>query len=451
MAVIVLLLGAGVFVAWIRTRVTRDVSHQLTALREAGLPTSAEELEAWFPDVPPDENAAKVYEQAFDAGKPVQRAEGAEKDLWQALWNMPPCERFPASIEQQVAAYLDANAARLRLLHEAKTLPRSRHPLNLSKSHGAGINERTRPSYFDELPSMTRLLGLQARYAAQTGNTDLAVEAIIAGLAVAESLREEPLLVSQYERIGYHAIAATYLQDVLCLASLTDQQLVCLAQAFGRADARDALSKALTGEQALGLSAFTDFEYIDRNIQADPVLQWIPGKTRTAIFVAETIGWINSDRNRYLQGMGELERLSHLPYREALPRARDLRKQAQDLPYRWRFAPGRIWWASESFEHFAKDAAILQNVCTALAIERYRLIRRDLPESLHDLVPTFLDAMPEDPFDGAPLRYRVTDEGYIVYSVAHDLLDGGGADFYKDSSYTNESPYTGDLTFRMRR
>jgi len=42
-------------------------------------------------------------------------------------------------------------------------------------------------------------------------------------------------------------------------------------------------------------------------------------------------------------------------------------------------------------------------------------------------VPDYLDAVPTDPFDGEPLRYRQFAGGYKVYSIGRDLVDDGGA------------------------
>lgn len=66
--------------------------------------------------------------------------------------------------------------------------------------------------------------------------------------------------------------------------------------------------------------------------------------------------------------------------------------------------------------------------CTfiAIACERYRLKHGELPETLNDLVPVYLDAVPIDPYDEKPLRYKATDQGFIVYSVGENLKDDGG-------------------------
>ena len=42
----------------------------------------------------------------------------------------------------------------------------------------------------------------------------------------------------------------------------------------------------------------------------------------------------------------------------------------------------------------------------ALALERFRLATGGLPETLDQLVPEYLEAVPVDPFEGNPIRYE---------------------------------------------
>ena len=66
---------------------------------------------------------------------------------------------------------------------------------------------------------------------------------------------------------------------------------------------------------------------------------------------------------------------------------------------------------------------------TALAVERYRLAQGQLPESLTQLVPAFLPAVPKDYFSptGGPILYRPEADGnFVVYSVSRDMEDDGG-------------------------
>jgi hypothetical protein len=62
-------------------------------------------------------------------------------------------------------------------------------------------------------------------------------------------------------------------------------------------------------------------------------------------------------------------------------------------------------------------------------------------------VPTYLAAVPTDPFDGQPLRYKKLAKGYIVYSVGENGKDDGG-----DQTVSARTGWkTPDITFTVER
>ena len=73
-----------------------------------------------------------------------------------------------------------------------------------------------------------------------------------------------------------------------------------------------------------------------------------------------------------------------------------------------------------------RTRALLRCATVALAAERHRINRGEWPRVLADLVPEHLASVPLDPFDAAPLRYRRTDTGAVIYSVGSDGRDDGG-------------------------
>ena len=75
-----------------------------------------------------------------------------------------------------------------------------------------------------------------------------------------------------------------------------------------------------------------------------------------------------------------------------------------------------------------------------LALKCYKLKYDALPNSLNDLVPEFLPAVPMDDFDGKPLRY--SKDKKTIYSVGLDLVDEGG----RGASSERNSP---DLPFQI--
>ncbi|MEM8783743.1 MAG: hypothetical protein AAGE65_12930 [Planctomycetota bacterium] len=65
-------------------------------------------------------------------------------------------------------------------------------------------------------------------------------------------------------------------------------------------------------------------------------------------------------------------------------------------------------------------------VLVGIALELYRRAEGQWPESLDALVPSYLPAIPDDPFADAPMRYLVHDGRPRVYSVGPDGDDDGG-------------------------
>jgi hypothetical protein len=94
-----------------------------------------------------------------------------------------------------------------------------------------------------------------------------------------------------------------------------------------------------------------------------------------------------------------------------------------------------------------ESLAHLRLALTALAIERFRATHRKLPETLDALAPGY--SVPKDPFDGAPLRYRLLTKGYVVYSVGADRHDDLGREPPERKKSSDTNSY--DITFTVER
>ncbi|TSA53855.1 MAG: hypothetical protein D4R45_04950, partial [Planctomycetaceae bacterium] len=88
---------------------------------------------------------------------------------------------------------------------------------------------------------------------------------------------------------------------------------------------------------------------------------------------------------------------------------------------------------------------------TSLAVERYRLAEGRLPQSLNNLVPAYIEAVPADPYDGHPLKYRTLETGFVVYSIGDDRSDDGGAERGKGERGPRGKPAPWDITFIVER
>jgi hypothetical protein len=73
-----------------------------------------------------------------------------------------------------------------------------------------------------------------------------------------------------------------------------------------------------------------------------------------------------------------------------------------------------------------RSQAQLRTAIVALAVERFRHEHGRWPEKLAELVPDKLTAIPVDPYNARPLRYRRNADGVVIYSVGPDKTDDGG-------------------------
>jgi hypothetical protein len=49
-----------------------------------------------------------------------------------------------------------------------------------------------------------------------------------------------------------------------------------------------------------------------------------------------------------------------------------------------------------------------------------------VPDTLQDLVPKYISAVPQDPFSGREMLYKYDQDGYVIYSIGDNLKDDGG-------------------------
>jgi hypothetical protein len=161
-------------------------------------------------------------------------------------------------------------------------------------------------------------------------------------------------------------------------------------------------------------------------------------------------GFYERDLNFYLQTMDKSISLAALPtpgslaLSNYLANAGDVARKriyihsAMQLP-----AFGKVIYNEATLQAKARLAS------TAFAVERYRLAKGRLPDSLSELAPQFLDAVPTDPFDGEALRYRVLARGYVIYSVGAGGHDDGGREPPENKKLGDRTAY--DITFIVER
>ena len=71
-----------------------------------------------------------------------------------------------------------------------------------------------------------------------------------------------------------------------------------------------------------------------------------------------------------------------------------------------------------------------------------------MPDSLDELVPDYIGAIPVDPYTGGPLHYTHDEKGYTVYSNGINRADDGGK---VTSPAKSEKPLDRGVNIRFRK
>jgi hypothetical protein len=89
--------------------------------------------------------------------------------------------------------------------------------------------------------------------------------------------------------------------------------------------------------------------------------------------------------------------------------------------------------ATRKVQNAADRAAQVQrNLHVAFALAAYHRDHGRYPAKLDELAPRYLPAVPDDLFSGKPLLYRLSEKGYLFYSVGVNGRDEGGR-WYDDN------------------
>jgi hypothetical protein len=224
--------------------------------------------------------------------------------------------------------------------------------------------------------------------------------------------------------------------------AFTEEQLVRLDRAFSSIHANDSLMRAVVGNRCLFLRAF-------QNPVALGARHFPKVRSVVMLEVYDAIGLTAREGAIFLDHMEECLRIAQLPafQRPAAIEAEESRYQHREKGSLLGLVDTRSMPVMMIYG--LRRVAQLEMAKVLLAVERYRLARASLPETLDQLVPAYVTAVPADPFNGTPLRYKGLDRGFLVYSVGEDGRDDGGKQ--EPQKVARESGESWDLVFRVER
>jgi hypothetical protein len=341
--------------------------------------------------------------------------------------------------------------------------------------------------FFGLLPNLatmkraSQLLGYATVVALQRGDAAAALQHLRAMLALARGNTTEHLVISQLVRIAITAITFNATWEFLQNPNLTETQLATLQREWTELEFIHAAEQAIAMERAVSEMTINDMRHSSAEFRkvtgslgggnsgairsqnllnqtkrlGELLLHGTGERTRETLW---RVAWSYPDQLRMLQGQQVL--LETL--REA-KRTGDfltaLQTQEQQLDALG-IPEESAWFSGEEFnlQHaFSSGVSGLRNtarkvlaietsrqlVVTVIALERYKRSHGNYPTELASLVPDWVSALPQDPVNGKPLRYRLNDDGtFTLYSIGEDGVDDGA-----DASNAN----TASASFHWQR
>jgi hypothetical protein len=265
-----------------------------------------------------------------------------------------------------------------------------------------------------------------------------AAESLVCLLRLGDTLRDEPIIISQLVRMAIFSIFAERLQEYLAWGQADDANLVRLQAAVAEVDIPASFQRAMIGERAMANHTLSHEDL--RSLDA------LTGRPPNGAPGADSFAWIPlngtiaelrpGDAAMVLTTLTEMAEAAKHPFPEAAAEAAAAEGRLKDffaddqkrLPWdRHLMAQLLLPAVNKAATATQERTALHRAIVAALAIERFRLAHEGkLPATLDELVPDLLEAVPIDPCDGKPLRLAIIEEGYVVYSVGTDKQDDGG-------------------------
>ncbi len=414
-----------------------NFDRRVNALRAEGFPVSLDDLEALHVLPEGEQNAADVYIEAFSHYQGPSETEkpwlpyGGDYILPQGNTELPK------EVMEAISTFLERNHKTIELLEQACRFKQCLWPKERDQIWLA--NER-----FGEMRDVLYLLQTQILFFSEKRQASQAYESLNTSIALAESIQGQSSLIDHMVQLALKNRVQESLCEVIKRLALNEKQLVLLQSELAEMQGIDDLYEALVVDRICAIE-FWQLPYREQGKDGFNPPSPLPK------FINWISGMIKRDANLSLDHLEGYLKASRLPLHQRPEGFLEVEAQKAQLSFLHVHLYNSIGF-SEISKIELRAIGCLRCAETAMAIERYWLKNDSLPESLKQLVPEFLAAVPLDPLDGKPLRYVRYNDGYTVYTIGEDGVDNGGLSMEQIAEGADsENPDQHDWPFTVRR
>jgi hypothetical protein len=314
----------------------------------------------------------------------------------------------------------------LREVTDASRRPACRFPIRYEDHYLALLPHLT---HLRKLAQVYRLRALAQLHA---GQPDAALADVQMCLRLADTIKDEPILISFLVRAAILDLALQPVWEGLVTHQWKEQQLAALQGALGSHDVFTDFAKALQGERLFAHGG--GVWMINHPAERAQAVQLVGDRIPTLanlLYRAIPTGWLYQNLlaiDRFYTA--EMLLAVTWQQRQVNPdRIAGIERSLQTsrtTPYN-RLCKMLVPAVTQVAKKAAQSQTALDQAITACGVELYRYADGQLPETLDAPVPTYLPAVPRDVIDGQPLRYRrLNEKQFILYSVGWNATDDGG-------------------------
>ncbi len=422
------------------------LEEELQKLKEAGIPTTLEELD--LSEIPDEQNGALVYREVF---KLIDSLNEQYKDEWKYIpyAGTVKWEDVPEAKKKQVADLILHNPEFIKmyqLLDKASSMKCRFYPKKDYEGYVA-VNKILAQEMLPDITSFRkcqRILMAKAQIQAENGEINKSLETILTSLKLARvSSLDVPVIISQLVRIAMDSIVMRTLEEINEKGTGDEALHQNLIKEMEKSREEHLIYPALKNEIFIygiqmydwipeqAVKKFEELTEEQKKKEMEKMKKENSDITEDYIksVMEHPEKLIINQQIMYIKTMRQVLSIINTPYENFNKEMKIIEEELKKTPAtETAMVLNLPLMISRAYLQETRDKAYLGAAEIGIANRIYRQKHGKFTDSLSQLAPDILPALPLDPFTGKDYVYRKKDKGFIVYSVGEDLKDDGGVE-----------------------
>jgi len=393
----------------------RQLGDEISKITKAGQPITFLDLLDNTEPSNIDQDAARYYAEAI-SNMPLNELENLKRlnIFYRKNIISLPAKQFPSDAREKITQNLADLQPLFEKLDNAALLPLSRFDIGIQQ----GI--QVYKNHLNLVETAVLLLSVRTLNLIVSGKDDAAADSAISLLKLLRIFDTFPTMVLNANKNIFVNHACQDIHLLLEYGRPSENSLQKLQKTLAETIKTNTMEKMFLVERIYQTEIGRNL--IPRNIASQLLQPNAPNLPERLSLPTSSFGRLRMRRKavQFFRDIAKLITISRRPWPDPLDTIVNLSQSTQK--------PTTLISNAATFVCLtAKSLAIAHCTILAVATERYRLSHDQLPASLNDLSPEYIDSLPPDPFTGKNLLFRYDEQAYLIYSVGDNRQDDSGS------------------------